>query len=52
MKTIIVQRQRNGKQADIKLTLEDASPENVQRVLAYVAAIERGEGPKSQRAEV
>jgi hypothetical protein len=43
MKTIIVQRTKDGKQADIKLTLEDASPENVTRVLEFVRKVEAGE---------
>jgi hypothetical protein len=43
MKTIIVQRVINGKPADIKLTLEDASPENVALIIEHIRRMEGGE---------
>lgn len=43
MHTIIIKRTINGRQADIKLTLEDASPENVALIIEHIRRMEGGE---------
>jgi hypothetical protein len=50
MKTVIIERKRNGVSAPIKITAEDISAENVTKILAHVRAIEGPEKPApSQR---
>jgi isocitrate lyase len=51
VKTVIIERtDASGKKLTIKITAEDTSKENIDRILAHVRAIEGGTIAKGKRA--
>lgn len=50
MKTVIIQRKRNGVHAPIRIVAEDVSQANIDRLLEHVRAIEDGKAPRANAA--
>lgn len=52
LRTVIIERQRNGQAAPVKITAEDIGQDNLLRLGLWIQSVESGNAPHGKRAYV